>query len=194
MTNIQVCALLLSVLVILRLHYRSGPNPAELNHAGPAVQTMLAWFGPAHFSSVLLLFTLWADSCWPTKICQCKRSISWHLYTDCSSDEKLLTRNVDYAGLCIAIIIFELTSSYRLTLHLSLSLRAHIRPVEKDSKSICPQGICRMKRKNRRSWMIMCDTCQQRFHFKCVNMTQAWANINVPYVEIDLLLQKWYLL
>ena len=25
---------------------------AEPNRAGPAVQTMLAWFGPAHFSSV----------------------------------------------------------------------------------------------------------------------------------------------
>ena len=33
-------------------------NRAELNRAGPAVQTMLAWFGPAHFSSVLCLFTL----------------------------------------------------------------------------------------------------------------------------------------
>ena len=38
--------------VILHLHYRSGPNHAEPNRAGPAVQTMLAWFGPAHFSLV----------------------------------------------------------------------------------------------------------------------------------------------
>ena len=40
-------------LLILHLHYRSGPNRAELNCVGSAVQTMLAWFGPAHFSSVL---------------------------------------------------------------------------------------------------------------------------------------------
>ena len=45
--------LFLVAIVILRLHYRSGPNCAEPNYAGPAVQTMLAWFGPAHFSSVL---------------------------------------------------------------------------------------------------------------------------------------------
>ena len=32
---------------------RAELNRAELNRAGPAVQTMLAWFGPAHFSSVL---------------------------------------------------------------------------------------------------------------------------------------------
>ena len=54
------------------------PNHAEPNRTGSAVQTMLAWFGPAHFSSVLWLFTLstnWADRCWPTKMCQCKRSI-----------------------------------------------------------------------------------------------------------------------
>ena len=31
--------------LILRLHYRSGPNRAEPNRAGPTVQTMLAWFG-----------------------------------------------------------------------------------------------------------------------------------------------------
>ena len=43
---------LLWLKIILRLHYRSGPNHAEPNRAGPAVQTMLAWFGPAHFSSV----------------------------------------------------------------------------------------------------------------------------------------------
>ena len=36
--------------------YRSGPNHAEPNRAGPAVQTMLTWFGPAHFSLVLWLF------------------------------------------------------------------------------------------------------------------------------------------
>ena len=53
---IDVCLYLL----ILRLHYRSGPN-----HAGPAVQTMLAWFGPAHFSSVLWLFTLSNKLGWP---------------------------------------------------------------------------------------------------------------------------------
>ena len=52
-----------------------------------------------------------------------------------------------------------------------------------------------MKRKNKRSWMIMCDTFQQWFHFKCVKMTQTRANkidiyINVTYVEIDLLLQN----
>ena len=105
-------------------------------------------------------------------------------------------RTMQVCALLLLFLSVQLTSLYRLTLHLSLSLRAHIRPVEKDSKSICPQGICRMKRKNR-SWMIMCDTCQQRFHFKCVNMTQARANkidTYVPYVEIDLLLQNWYLL
>ena len=32
---------------------RAELNRAELNRAGPAVQTMLAWFSPAHFSSVL---------------------------------------------------------------------------------------------------------------------------------------------
>ena len=50
---------------LLCLHYRSGPNRAEPNSAGPAVQTMLAWFGPAHFSSVLWLFTLSNKLGWP---------------------------------------------------------------------------------------------------------------------------------
>ena len=34
--------------LILRLYYSSEPNCAELNHAGPAVQTVLAWFGPVY--------------------------------------------------------------------------------------------------------------------------------------------------
>ena len=49
----QKCA---SVNIVL--YYVYTTNCAELNQAGPAVQTMLAWFGPAHFSSVLLLLTL----------------------------------------------------------------------------------------------------------------------------------------
>ena len=65
---------------ILRLHYRSGPNRAEPNRAGPAVQTM---FGPAHFSSVLWLFTLSYKLCWPTKMCQCKRSINLLVILGC---------------------------------------------------------------------------------------------------------------
>ena len=36
--------------LLLRLHYSSEPNHVEPNSAGPAVQTMLAWFGPAHFT------------------------------------------------------------------------------------------------------------------------------------------------
>ena len=39
-------------------------------------QTMLAWFGPAlQFYYYLHCQTNWADPCWPTKMCQCKRSI-----------------------------------------------------------------------------------------------------------------------
>ena len=82
--------------VILRLHYRGGPNRAEPNRAGPAVQTMLAllykpcWPGLAQLTSAqfydcLHCQTNWADPCWPTKMCQCKRSIilclHWHIFT-----------------------------------------------------------------------------------------------------------------
>ena len=48
-----VSTLIMYLYTTFTLHYTSGPNRAEPNRAGPAVQTMLAWFGPAHFSSVL---------------------------------------------------------------------------------------------------------------------------------------------
>ena len=57
---------------ILCLLYRSRLNHAELNLAGPVVQTMLAWFDPAHsaqFYDCLHCQTNWADPFWPTKMC-----------------------------------------------------------------------------------------------------------------------------
>ena len=81
-----------STIIILHLYYvytRNGPNSAEPNLAVPAVQTILALFGPAHFKSVLGQFTLKQTGltrAGPQK-CQCNHSISSS--SICSSNNQL---------------------------------------------------------------------------------------------------------
>ena len=64
---------------ILRLHYSSEPNCAELNRAGPAVHNHagLVWSSSLQLSLMTVVYTLkqigLTCMCWPTKMCQYKR-------------------------------------------------------------------------------------------------------------------------
>ena len=69
----------------IRLHYRSGPNHAAL-----------VWPSSLQLSFMTVYTVNWADPCWPTKMCQCKRSIIHCLHSTVLSAD--MTDDFSLAG------------------------------------------------------------------------------------------------